>query len=206
MQLRVITPPEPFVTPADIAGDHAADDALVASMIAAATEEIDGPTGWLGRAIGPQVIEATGCLGIERVALPCPPIISIEEVVGIDPYGAETAAAVEDYWLDGEVLVLRCGARWARLPRYRIRYKAGFNGNSGAPEGERQTGAIPERVRQAVILSVQHMKSIGVENLYLKVDEVDGVGRQEFTLTDQASNVIERACDRLLRGLKVYRV
>lgn len=45
MITRVVVPPAPILTPADVPGSHASDDARVAALIAAATEELDGPTG-----------------------------------------------------------------------------------------------------------------------------------------------------------------
>lgn len=202
MSLRVITPPSPIVTPADIAGDHAADDAAVAAMIAAVTEEIDGPTGWLGRALGPQTLELTLPAFCGRaVRLPCPPVIGEIVLKYLDGDEVEQTVDVANYRLvDGQLLWLSHDFSFpsvACVPdAIRIRYQAGYNGST--------TGAVPQRARQAIILSVQHMASLDVESLYLRVDEVDGVGRREFTLSDQASSIIERTCDRLLDGLRVF--
>jgi hypothetical protein len=201
--LRVVTPPQPIVAPEEISG-ATVGDAAVAGLIAAVTEEIDGPSGWLGRSLGPQTIEWTDRIGCRRVALPCGPIVAIESVVAIDKDGNEEAVDPSSYRQDGDCIVIAEGAAWERCERHRIRYKAGYNGTSGAGTGEVQTGAMPERARQAIILSVQHLRSLQVESLYLKVDEVDGIGRKEFTLSDQASNIVERTCERLLSTLRVY--
>lgn len=201
--LRVVTPPEPIVAPEDIAGVTAGDTG-VAGLIAAVTEEIDGPSGWLGRSLGPQTIEWTDWIGCCRALLPCGPIIKIESVTAVDRDGVETTVDPSTYRLDGNCIVIADGASWVACEKHRIRYKAGYNGTTGAGAGEVQTGAIPERARQAIILSVQHLRSLQVESLYLKVDEVDGVGRKEFTLSEQASNIVERTCEWLLSTLRVY--
>jgi len=201
--LRVVTPPEPIVAPEDILGATAGDE-TVAGLIGAVTEEIDGPSGWLGRSLGPQTIEWTDWIGCRRTVLPCRPIIKIDSVTTVDRDGSETVVDPATYRLDGNCIVVAEGAAWVCCEKHRIRYKAGYNGTSGAAAGEVQTGDIPERARQAIILSVQHLRSLQVESLYLKVDEVDGVGRKEFTLSDQASNIVERTYERLLSTLRVY--
>lgn len=201
--LRVVTPPEPIVAPEDITGVTAGDTGVV-GLIAAVTEEIDGPSGWLGRSLGPQTIEWSDWIGCRRALLPCGPIIKIESVAAVDRDGTETTVDPSTYRLDGNCIVVADGAPWVTCEKHRIRYKAGYNGTTGSGADEVQTGTIPERARQAIILSVQHLRSLQVESLYLKVDEVDGVGRKEFTLSEQASNIVERTCERLLSTLRVY--
>jgi len=206
MSARVIMPPHPIVTPAEIAGSHASDDAAVASMIAAVTEEIDGPTGWVGRSLGPQTLEWSGWLGSRRMWLPCGPVIAIVSVKTVDEDGVEEEVDASTWRQDGDEIVVAQGANWVSRYRHRVRYKAGYNGTTGAGEGEVQTGAVPERARQAIILSVQHLKSLSVPSLYLRADEVEGIGRKEYTLSDVASRVVQQSCDRLLAGLRIYRL
>lgn len=199
MSVRVITPPDPIVEPSDIAGAHSANDASVAAMIAAVTEEIDGPTGWLGRCLGPQTLEWSDWIGCRRTMLPCRPIIKIESVVAVDSNGNETTVDPTTYRLDGDCIVVADGAAWVVSQQHRIVYQAGYNGT-----GAGKTGEIPERARQAIILSVQHLKSLSVESLYLRSVEIPDVETRQFTLSDQASNIVERTCDRLLSTLRVY--
>jgi hypothetical protein len=199
--LRVVTPPGSIVSPTDLSGGYAEDDARAVAVIAAVTETIDGPTGWLGRAIGPQTLDYSGWFGHRRIKLPCPPVIKIEGVYTIDRDGEETEDS-DSYRLD--CLIVVDGAAWVRCDKHRIRYKAGYNGISGATDGELQTGDIPVRVKQAIILASQHMLNVGTENLFLREVEVPGVETRQYTVTDQASALIERTCDRLLAGLRVY--
>lgn len=204
MNIVVITPPAPIVTPADIAGDHATDDPAVTSMIAAVTGQIDGPTGWLGRAIGPQTLE----MSVEQfcgreLRLRCPPVIAVVSLKYLDTAGIEQTVDSANYRIVADHLRLKSGfcfpATACEPDAVRIRYQAGYNG-----EGDGKTGSIPERARWAIILSVQHLLSLDVESLYLRVDEVEGVGRREFTLSDQASLIVNNTFDRLLDGLRIF--
>jgi hypothetical protein len=203
MTVRVITPPSPIVTPADIAGSHAADDASVAALIKAVTEEIDGPTGWLGRSLGPQTIELSlACWSYDGIRLPYGPIIAVEKITyrGCDEVDHEIAEG--DYWRHSGHVGGWDGASLSSRPYpIKITYRAGYDGEDIADGG---TGLVPERARQAIIVSVQHLKSVAVESLYLKADEVEGVGRKEYTLSEVASALVERTCNRLLAGLRIY--
>ncbi|MDR7034498.1 hypothetical protein [Mesorhizobium sp. BE184] len=196
MRARTIIPPDPIVTSAEIAG-AGESDAAVDALIQAVTEDIDGPGGWLGRALGPQTLELSldcwpGC-----VKLPYGPVINVERFTYVDPDGIEHDVAEGDYWShDGQVGGWIAPALSSLPAPIKITYQAGYNGE--------HTGPVPERARQAIILSVQHLRSLSVESLYLKADEVDGVGRKEFTLSDQASNIVERTCERLLSTLRVF--
>lgn len=198
--LHVVTPPEPIVAPEEILGVTVGDEAVV-GLIAAVTEEIDGPTGWLGRSLGPQTLEwSAACWPCNWFTLPCKPIIDISGVNYLDISGMVQTVDAANWSRSGDQIVFRNGWSTPSLAgdpnAVRIQYQAGYDGDT--------TGAIPERARQAIILSVQHLRSLQVESLYLKVDEVDGIGRKEFTLSDQASNIVERTCDRLLSTLRVF--
>lgn len=196
MIVRVITPADPIVTPADIAGGHAATDARIAAMIAAVTEEIDGPTGWLGRCLGPQTLELTERHCHSAFSLPYPPIIEIVSVKYTDLSGVEHELNSTEWVLDDECLAIKSDFPNG-VKKTVIRYKAGYDGSPGI-------GNVPQRAKQAIILSVQHMKSLAVESLFLRSDEVEGVGTKQYTVSDQAGVIIREACDRLLSGLRIY--
>ncbi|RWC28815.1 hypothetical protein [Mesorhizobium sp.] len=204
MRARVIIPPDPIVTSADIAG-AGAGNAAVDALIQAVTEDIDGPGGWLGRSLGPQTIELFVSSWDFCRRLPYGPIIDIDGITYIDSDGNEQPVDGGSYEKVGDCILF--APSWSApdllvtrpLP-VRIQYQAGYDGEDISGGG---TGAVPERARQAIILSVQHLRSLQVESLYLKVDEVDGVGRREFTLSEQASNLVEKTCERLLSTLQV---
>jgi hypothetical protein len=158
----VVVPPEPVVTPADVPGDHAADDATVTALIASATAEIDGPAGWLGRAIGPQTIELRmddfWCWN--SFDLPFPPAIGMVSVVYLDENEAEQTVDPADYGLAGQRLYARSTFSTPTigpdLEGVRIRYRAGYDGGAtGSPFGT--TGDIPAPIRQWIILRAKQM-------------------------------------------------
>ena len=83
MRVAVVTPPAPILTAAQakqhlrVEGD--AENAYIEGLIAVATARIDGPDGWLGRALGTQVLEAvvpSSAWASER-RLPLPPLVEI---------------------------------------------------------------------------------------------------------------------------------
>lgn len=204
--LRVTVPPQPIVTPAEVPGDHDMNDARIMAMIAAVTAEIDGPIGWLGRALGTQTLE----LRLEtwpcgQLRLPCPPVIAITSVKHFDADDVEQTIDAAHYGVSAGVLWFK--SSWSRpalgcqpFP-VTILYTAGYNGTSISAGG---TGSVPAQVKQAIVLSVQHMMSIARDDLFLKVDEVDSVGRKEWTVSEQAGNIIRSTADRLLQGLRVF--
>lgn len=198
--ITVITPPQPFVTPADIPGSHAPDDPAIAAMIAAAVGEIDGPYGWLRRSIGKQTLELSVGLRTCVVDLPLPPIIGVLSVRSIDFDGTETELDPTLYVKQREAIAFKgfpIGS--TRCSSLRIRYTAGFSEVDG-------TGPIPPQIKQAVIMSVQNMKALAAENLFLRAEYVEGVGRREYTVSEAAGNIIRETTRRLLRGLKVATV
>ncbi len=204
--VRVIIPPEPIVLPSDIAGIHGDDDAAVAAMIQAVTEEIDGPSGWVGRALGKQTLELMlkswpSC----EFKLPYPPIITDVSVAYADEAGAEQFVDEDQYTVSDGRFWFASGWAAPTLGEHpfpvRIRYEAGYDGEDVESGG---TGPVPERARQAIILSVQSLKSLGAENLFLRSEEVEGVGTTQYTVSDQAGAVIKRASESLLSTLVVY--
>ncbi len=204
MTVSVIIPPDPIVEPSDIAGSHSGNDATVAAMIAAVTEEIDGPTGWLGRCLGPQTLELTmPAFCGWNFLLPFPPVIKVVSISYLDRDGVEQTIDEADYRFADKRVWFGLGYSFPSTQcapdAVRVVYQAGYNGS-----GAGKTGEIPERARQAIILSVQHLKSLSVESLYLRSVEIPDVETRQFTLSDQASNIVERTCDRLLSTLRVY--
>lgn len=142
MRVVVVTPPDPVIT-TDQAKDHLNvdhddDDALIDIYVAAATANLDGPDGWLGRALGAQTLELRlDAFGCKPIVLPCPPIATIESVKYVDADGVEQTVAAEDYELLGAELDVAFGKSWPAARRQReavrIRYAAGYT--AGDPAG-----------------------------------------------------------------------
>ncbi|QRY68192.1 hypothetical protein JVX98_28305 [Ensifer sp. PDNC004] len=212
MPTRVLSGPAPIATPADIAGKHTANDPAIIALIAAVQAEIDGPVGWLGRALGVQKLEFTtdrfpgrdpGAWDFSLFPKVIPSTIAItfrnrdgvEQT--IDPSNFRLA---EDRYID-----FRRGFQFPATEcapdAVKIIYEAGYNGTPVANGG---TGDVPANAKVAVVLGVQQMKAIGAENLFLRSEEVEGVGTFQYTVSEQAGEIIRKATDRLLSGLRVY--
>lgn len=83
MRVVVVTSPVPFIT-ADQAKRHLRvegddENEYIEGLIAVATAWIDGPDGWLGRALGSQVLEAVlpSRVWAGERRLPLPPLVEI---------------------------------------------------------------------------------------------------------------------------------
>ena len=203
MRIARLEGPAPIIAPADIPGDHAPDDATVTRMISAVQRTIDGPSGWLGRSLGVQVIEMSAWFCEPRIRLPYGPVIGDVVVTTEADDGVETTvpASLSTYRHKRDEVITAIGAAWVCLPVHRIRYKAGYDGVAIADGG---TGKVPDEAKQAVILSVQHLLSIGSGNLFLRSEEVEGVGTFQYTVSEQAGEVIRKATENLLHGLRLY--
>ena len=160
MRVVVITPPSPVVTmeqaKAHLRVDGTDDDALIMAYVAAATGHIDGPDGWLGRAIGEQVLEAfVDHLGDVAVCLPYPPIVSVEAVRYLDTAGVLQTLAPDRYELIGNSLVTGYRVAWPvtldRREAARVRYRAGY---AFEPEADEPVDAVPPAIRAAILLMV----------------------------------------------------
>ncbi|GAA0262635.1 hypothetical protein LNAOJCKE_5185 [Methylorubrum aminovorans] len=128
MSVTVITPPEAIVSLEEakrhLRVEHDSDDAYIEGLIGVATSAIDGPMGWLGRALGEQTLETevSACTWRDDPSLPYPPLLAVE---------SETPSQ------DGR--------------KVRIRYRAGY---PVVGEGDNRRSTVPAPIRQAVLLMV----------------------------------------------------
>lgn len=193
--IAVITAPQPIMTAmaarAGMPALAAVPDGVLDLLISSATEEIDGPTGWLGRSIGEQVLELRAsefpCGGIR---LPLPPIGVVQSVTYSDQNGADVVVAPADYSLCDAVLLP--AQSWPYGRNVRIRYGAGY-------------AEVPSRIKVAVQLRVGELASQIGRDGTLKKEVVEGVGSFEFDLgISGARSVTSRAVESLLAGLQVW--
>lgn len=197
MTMRVISGPAAIVTPGDVPGEHDSADPAVTRMIAAAQATIDGPSGWVGRAFGKQVLElwlsGFPCNGFTLLG----PVLGDVSVKYLDHDEVEQTISTTLYRVAGNDLLFKSGFRvpsTASAPdAVRIRYEAGYEAVNMPPEA-----------KEAVILMALHAKAVGVDNLFLRSEEVEGIGTFQYTVSDQAGAAISRAVDNLLSGLRVY--
>ncbi len=166
----------------------AANDDAITAYIAAATGELDGPGGWLGRANGTQMLElqshhfpnaAWPCSGPDfdagwlalafqpgyawgTIHLPYPEVQSVESVSYRDATSAREVLDPSLYALSGCELSPAFGTLWpVAQPRpgsVLVRYVAGYT-------------AVPESIRQAITLMV----ALGRPDPFLKQDTAIGV-------------------------------
>lgn len=160
MPVVVITPPEvPLVSLADAKAhlrvEHDDDNDYIEGLVAAVTKTLDGPDGWLGRALITQTLEWRGdeFPACGDIGLPYPPIASISSVKHDDNDGAEQTVSSGDYRLVGQPsmprIALAYGSSWPstrwQSEAVRIRYVAGY----GADPTD-----VPAPIRHAVLLMV----------------------------------------------------
>ena len=150
MSVSVVTPPEPVVTLARVKQHlrvlHDAEDDLIESYVAAATAMVDAPGGWLGRAIGMQILEARfDQFDANGLLLPAPPIEELVSVKYIDRDNIEREVDLADCALFDRELVPAHGKRWPRALDRResvmVRYRAGYD-------------PVPAAIISAVLLMV----------------------------------------------------
>lgn len=151
MHVRVVSPPAPIVSwellKAHLREDSDDQQEIGEAYIAAASAWLDGPAGWLGRAVGQQTLElVAGGFGCDP--LPFRPVTTVNEISYFDVDGQEVVLDEDAYRLalDGRVVP---AASWpavgSRHDAVRIEFQAGY------PEGD-----IPPPITQAVLLLVGH--------------------------------------------------
>lgn len=188
MRVVVVTAPEPLVSldeaKAHLRVDGGDDDALITGLIAAASAHIDGPEGWLGRAIGRQTLElrleSFGTAG--ALWLPYPPAIDLVSIEYVDASGAEQAVSVDTCTIEGQVLRPIAPAAFPRAAwqgddgeTVRVRYRAGHE-------------IVPPAIRVAILLMVGDFYR----------------ARESFAMTAAAKVPMSAPVDALLSPFRVW--
>lgn len=146
----VVTPSAPSIdldlVKAHLRVDHDDDDTLIQAYIDAACSHIDGPHGWLDRAVWPQTLELRQNVFCGPIRLPYGPATAVTSIKYVDPDGAEQTLSSADYVLTNDGAVdLAYDASWPNLrgdaEGVRIRYVAGFV-------------TLPSAIQSAVLLMV----------------------------------------------------
>lgn len=153
MTVVVVTPPDvatalPLATvKAHLVVEHDGDDGLIGALRDAAFAHLDGPAGWLGRALAPQTLElwldGWPCAPFE---LPFGPISEIEGVEYTDTAGVEQTLAGDLYRLTASGALDRAhGASWpsarSQSDAVCITYAAGY-------------ASLPSPVQAAMLLMI----------------------------------------------------
>lgn len=141
----------------DLRVDHDFEDTLIQSLIQAATEYLEAPSGVLGKAFLTQTwkLSARGPDSDCRIYIPVTPVQSIEAISYFNTDNVEQVLAITDFHLYGDenwaYLTPKDDIEWPdlfdRLDALTITFKAGF--------GDAETD-VPETIRQIVRLLVTH--------------------------------------------------
>lgn len=198
-------------------------DALIDALIASAVAQLDpAGGGWLGLALRPQTWELRldgfpyGYCGsgfsrnfraYNEIVLPYPPLISLDSVKYYNSDGVDTTlVANTDYRVMGggnekSYVVPTYNGTWpssvrSDLESVRVRYTAGHQLTN--PD------SLPPPIKQAVLLAVRDLWSLGERNLYLRAESAPGLASYEWTVSENAGVVIRAACENMLSTYRVY--
>ncbi|TWB20047.1 putative phiE125 gp8 family phage protein [Rhizobium sp. ERR 1071] len=145
------------------------DDDLIKSFILAATQWLDGPEGWLGRALGIQVLEWQRCnWPTDRERLPFPPEVEIISIKYIDPDGIEQTWPLPTPLHFDDLPAVR-----GRDGDVKIRYRAGY-GTQDPDAPDKWNNAVPEPIRTAIKMLVAQWYNVR--------EPVVSTGQQPFAM------------------------
>ncbi|AOY88648.1 hypothetical protein BKP64_10960 [Marinobacter salinus] len=158
---RTVKPSAPVVSLADVKldlrVDHTFEDTLIQSLIDAAVQYLEAPSGVLGKAFITQVWEMStrGPDDDCRIYLPVTPVQAIDAISYFDSDNVEQSLTVTDFHLYGDenwaYITPKNDVEWPdlfdRLDAITVTFTAGF----GAAES-----FVPETIRQVVRLLVTH--------------------------------------------------
>lgn len=167
--LRMITAPtvEPLTleeVKAHLRVDHTYDDSLIAIYLAAARAHVDGPEGFLGRALVTQVWELVlDAFPDDEIKIPLPPLQTVDSIRYDDSAGNEQIVNTSDYFVDNVSepgwVVPADGASWPTpmdaINSVRVRFTAGYAPSTDSPPDLRAN--IPFDIKAAILLHVGSM-------------------------------------------------
>lgn len=175
------------------------DDTLITAIVAAATTRLDGWAGILGRCLVNQGWRIDlACWPAREVRLPFPDVsaVSVKYSDAADQEATVDTGLYEvlDDSLGGLVRFRQAFAYPAlntdRSDAVRVTMTAGYGATADK---------VPAPIRQAILLSTQQLYGMrNTGNVFIRAEEVEGVGRTEFTVSEQAGKVIDRAVDALV--------
>jgi uncharacterized phiE125 gp8 family phage protein len=155
MTVSVITPPDPVISweraKVHLRQDSDDEKTYVEGLIAAATAWLDGPAGgWLGRALGPQLLEwrPPNWPYRDDFALPFGPALEVDTVEYIDLAGQLQTWAFSDPLYFEDLPAVR-----GRDGDIRIRYWAGY-GKRDPEDATKWIAEVPPPITQAILLLV----------------------------------------------------
>lgn len=201
--LTLVTPPaiEPVSVQearAALALPSSVPDTTISAALIAARQSIEGPNGYLCRALITQTWDLTlDCAPAVSVVLPLPPAQSVVSVDTWDGGGwvefpdteYRLSKGIPDFVLPRSGWPSGTGSR-----SFRVRYVTGY-GNAPAD--------VPQAIRQAIIMRARPIITSMTVDPALQRERVDGVGEFQWGFTSATADVYEKAAASLLDGYKV---
>jgi uncharacterized phiE125 gp8 family phage protein len=202
----LITPPAAEPISLDQVKQHlgvtgSEQDDLISLYLSAARQWIDGPS-WLGgRTLMPQTWDLViDTFPIYEIEFPLTPVQSVTQVAYDDANGDPMIMAPETYYLDnvGDMPWLVPGDEgWPEtldaVNSVRIRFIAGYL----------DAASVPSPIKAALLLMVGHLYAFAGQSLFLRREIVDGVGSQEWTVSNIAGQVITQTVTSLLSPYRI---
>lgn len=139
--------------------DHSDDDDLIEIYIKAATDYVDGPTGFLGQALVDQTWDLyLDAFPASEIDIQLPPVIAIVGVFYADGDNVEQEVDSSDYVLDTAGYwprVIPAGsfswpATYTKTSAVRVRFRAGYVNASTSPD----SGEIPFGIKAGILLNI----------------------------------------------------
>lgn len=200
MRVVVITPPESVVTAQEAVDARVFstddDDTFIQTLLDVAQASLDGPTGWLGRAIGFQTLEAQLDELCDNIRLQYPPIVSVTSVKYDDSDGNEQTLSSSLYRVSGNVITRAYGASWPatrlQTEAVRIRYEAGY-----------ELADVPTVIKHAIMLMAKELKNHGIDPGQVRSESVDGIGSISYQVP-AADDAMKSVAERLLAPMRVF--
>ena len=144
--------------------DHTADDALIAIYLRAAREYIDGPGGFLGRALVRQSwrLSLDG-FPTDEIRIPLPPLSSVDAIRYDDTSGDEQLVNSQNFWVDKASepgwIVRVDGVDWPTtldgVNTVRVDFTAGYAPGTNSPIDYGEN--IPFNIKAAMLLMIGNM-------------------------------------------------
>ncbi|WP_291209004.1 hypothetical protein [Hyphomonas sp.] len=175
-------------------------DTYVDLLLAVAQQSVDGPNGWLGRAIGTQTLELQARCGFWSIAecdgsirLAYAPATTITSIKYRDEENVEHTIDGESYELIDGYVVRAEGYSWPTAKSVKIRYVAG-----------QAAADVPKAIKHGLILMAAELKTAGGISGAIRREVVEGVGTFDYALPDIAAETLRKTGERLLAPFRVY--
>jgi uncharacterized phiE125 gp8 family phage protein len=144
--------------------EHSEHDTLITLLLQAATDYVDGPRGFLGRALVDQTWDyyadafPTDCDPNLYLRIPLPPLIEVVGVFYTDSDGDEQTADAADYTVDlanNRIAPVPSGS-WPTAGTYlnavRVRFRAGYLTTDSPPADD-----VPAAIKAGILLTVGNL-------------------------------------------------